>query len=134
MQRSTGCGWRMTTSEDRALGRARAQRPSRPRAAGRGCGAWVLAAAVAAFLAGWAAPAVAALQPAQPPVNEFVPIDELPEEDRLPAAPFLIAAYSIVWILAFGYFWSLARRSAAVERDLAGLARRVGDPDDAEKP
>ncbi len=124
----------MTTTDEQALRRACACRPGRPRASSRGCGAWVLAVAVAVALAGWAAPAVAALQPAQPPVNEFVPIDELPEEDRLPAAPFLIAAYSIVWILAFGYFWSLARRSAAVERDLAGLARRVGDPDDPEKP
>ena len=79
-------------------------------------------------------PTVAAAQSAQPPVEEFVPIDELPEEDRLPAAPFLIAAYSIVWILAFGYFWSLTRRFAAVERDLAGLARRVGDGGDPERP
>jgi CcmD family protein len=76
------------------------------------------------------APSLAAAQ--QPPVNEFVPIDELPEEDRLPAAPFLIAAYSIVWILAFGYFWLLSRRQADVERDLAELARRrpVQDDDD----
>ena len=63
-----------------------------------------------------------------------MPIDELPEEDRLPAAPFLIAAYSIVWILAFGYFWSLSRRMQAVERDLAGLAGRVGDGGDEEQP
>ena len=94
----------------------------------------MLVGVVVAALAAWDVPAVAALQPSQPPLEEFVPIDQLPEEDRLPAAPFLIAAYSIVWILAFGYFWSLARRSAAVERDLAGLARRIGDPDDPEKP
>ena len=77
-----------------------------------------------------AGPSPAAAQPE--PVNEFVPIDELPEEDRLPAAPFLIAAYSIVWILAFGYFWLLSRRQADVERDLAELARRrpVEDDDD----
>ena len=62
-----------------------------------------------------------------------MPIDELPPEDRLPAAPFLIAAYSIVWILAFGYFWSLARRFSAVERDLAGLARRADERDDPER-
>ena len=76
------------------------------------------------------APSWAAAQPE--PVNEFVPIDELPEEDRLPAAPFLVTAYSIVWILAFGYFWLLSRRQADVERDLAELARRrpVEDDDD----
>ena len=83
----------------------------------------ILAAAIACAAPSWAA--------AQPePVNEFVPIDELPEEDRLPAAPFLITAYSIVWILAFGYFWLLSRRQAAVEQDLAELSRRRPVPDD----
>ena len=66
----------------------------------------------------------AATQP--PPVEEFVPIDELPEGDRLPAAPFLIAAYSLVWIFAFGYFWMLSRRLSSVERELADLTRRNG--------
>ena len=93
----------------------------------------ILIAGILAAPAAQGAPPVAALQPAQPPVEEFVPIDELPEEDRLPAAPFLIAAYSIVWLLAFGYFWSLARRFAAVERDLAGLTRRAGDGDGGER-
>ena len=84
----------------------------------------LILAAVVAF----SAPSRAEAQP--DPVNEFVPIDELPEEDRLPAAPFLITAYSIVWILAFGYFWLLSRRQADVERDLAELARRSPVPDD----
>ena len=83
----------------------------------------VLAAVIAWFVPSWAE--------AQPePVNEFVPIDQLPEEDRLPAAPFLIAAYSIVWVLAFGYFWLLSRRQSEVERELAELARRRPIPDD----
>lgn len=59
-----------------------------------------------------------------PPVEEFVPIDELPETDRLPAAPFLIAAYSLVWIFVFGYYWMLSRRLSSVERELAELMRR----------
>lgn len=90
-----------------------------------------LALALAALFAG-TVPAWAAAQPE--PVNEFVPIDELPEEDRLPAAPFLITAYSIVWVLAFGYFWLLSRRQADVERDLAELARRRPVPDDDDDP
>ena len=69
----------------------------------------------------------------QPPsVEEFVPIDEVPDEDRLPAAGFLIAAYSIVWILAFGYFWSLSRRQAEVEGELARLSRALSEPDHGE--
>jgi CcmD family protein len=93
--------------------------------------AWALVPAL--FLAVAIVPAAPSWAGAQPePVNEFVPIDELPEEDRLPAAPFLITAYSIVWILAFGYFWLLSRRQADVERDLAELARRrpVDEDDD----
>ena len=83
----------------------------------------ILAAAIVCVAPSWTA-----AQPEQ--VNEFVPIDELPDEDRLPAAPFLITAYAIVWILAFGYFWLLSRRQADVERDLAELARRRPVPDD----
>ena len=120
MRRSTGCDWHMTTTSLQSL---RIRR----------LGASFLIGAIVAVIATWGAPAVAAPQPSQPPIEEFVPIDELPEEDRLPAAPFLIAAYSIVWILAFGYFWSLTRRFAVVERDLAGLTRRVGDGDDPER-
>ena len=125
----------MTMTDERRARRAGARRPG-PRAKSRRRDAWLVvgvAAVVVAALAAWVAPVAAASQPSQPPLEEFVPIDQLPEEDRLPAAPYLIAAYSIVWILAFGYFWSLARRFAAVERDLAGLARRVGDGGDAER-
>ena len=70
-------------------------------------------------------------QSSQPALEEFVPIAELPETDRLPAAPFLVAAYSVVWILAFGYFWLLSRRFSEVERDLAELKNVLGDDLDA---
>lgn len=99
--------------------------------AGRRRGRAVLLALAAVLVVLWAAPPAGA-QPE--PVDEFVPIDELPDEDRLPAAPFLIAAYSIVWLLAFGYFWLLSRRQAEVERDLADLARRRPVPEDDDPP
>ena len=104
-----------------------------PRVDEFGAGGWrrvlpLLAVVVLAAVMVLAVPSWAAAQPEQ--VNEFVPIDELPEEDRLPAAPFLISAYSIVWILAFGYFWLLSRRQADIERDLAELARRHPVPED----
>lgn len=76
---------------------------------------------------GAVAPGVAAAQPEQ--VNEFVPIDELPPEDRLPAAPFLVAAYSVVWLLAFGYLWGLSRRLSGVEQDVQDLRRSSGGRD-----
>ena len=62
----------------------------------------------------------------QPPQEEFVPIDQVPPEDQLPAAPFLIAAYAIVWLVVFGYLWSIWRRLSVVERDLGELSRRAG--------
>jgi CcmD family protein len=43
----------------------------------------------------------------------------------LPAAPLVIAAYSVVWLLVFGYLWSIWRRLARAERDLAHISHRV---------
>ena len=84
----------------------------------------VTAALLVAAAIGIGPAGVAAAQPEQ--VNEFVPIDELPPEDRLPAAPFLVAAYSVVWLLAFGYFWGLSRRLSSVEQEVLDLQQRPG--------
>ena len=62
----------------------------------------------------------------QPPQEEFVPIDQVPPEDQLPAAPLLIAAYAIVWVVVFGYLWSIWRRLSTVERELTDLSGRAG--------
>jgi CcmD family protein len=70
--------------------------------------------------------AEAGLQP-QPALDEFVPMDQVPPEDQLPAAPLLIAAYSLVWVCVFGYLWSIWRRMATVEREIAELSRRLSD-------
>ena len=67
---------------------------------------------------------VHAQQP-KPAEDEFRPITELPPEEKLPAAPLLIAAYSIVWIAAVGYLFSIWRRLDRVDRDLAELTRRL---------
>ena len=96
----------------------------------RKCARFVAAVAVliaAGAMAGAAAPTQPGGQP--PAMEEFVPIDRLPDEDRLPAAGFLVAAYSIVWILALGYFWRLSRRQSEVERELARLSRAGPDPE-----
>ena len=76
--------------------------------------------------------AVSALGRAQPSAGqeEFVPIDQLPPEDQLPAAPLLVAAYAIVWLVVFGYLWSIWRRLSTVERELATLSRRAGVDDE----
>ena len=73
--------------------------------------------AVAQPGAGEAPPATTAAQ------DEFVPIDQLPPEDRLPAAPFLVAAYTITLVLLGGYVTLLWRRLGAVQRDLETVRR-----------
>ena len=71
-------------------------------------------------------PAATWLTPQPPPQQqeEFVPIDELPPQDQLPAAPLLVAAYSFVVLALFAYVVSVARRLGA--RAAGARAARVG--------
>jgi CcmD family protein len=50
-----------------------------------------------------------------------VPIDQLPPQDQLPAAPLLIAAYAIVVLALFAYVMSVARRLTVVQREIERL-------------
>ena len=69
------------------------------------------------------APAVAS---AQKPVPEgFVPVEQLPGQEGLPAAPLVAGAYGVAWVAVLIYVFSLWRRLAAVERELAAVARRL---------
>jgi CcmD family protein len=67
-------------------------------------------------------PAAAPPPPAQ---DEFVPISELPANEQLPAAPLLIAAYAVVWIVLAVYVWTLWKRFRRAEQDLKSLASRL---------
>ena len=71
-----------------------------------------------------AAPALAFQPPAGQ--SEFVPINELPPADQLPAAPLLIAAYAFVWLALMIYLWSIWRRLGAVDADMRKLEQRSG--------
>jgi len=96
----------------------------------------LLLAATAASAAGAAqsspqpAPASAQPAPTRPPAaqDEFVPINELPESEKLPAAPFLIAAYTIVWLVLLVYVWSLWRRLSQVEQELKQAVQSASLP------
>jgi CcmD family protein len=71
---------------------------------------------------------LAAQPPAQPASTQqdFVPVNALPPQaEQLPAAPLVIAAYAVVWVALLVYVWSLWRRMAKLERELADLQRRV---------
>ena len=72
----------------------------------------------------WTVPSIA--QTSQPPAHEgFVPVEDLPNQEQLPAAPLVAAAYGVAWAAILIYVWFLWRRLAQVERDLADVARRV---------
>ena len=82
-------------------------------------------------LAGSNTPAARAqTPPAQAPTttaaqDEYVPIDQLPENEKLPAAPFLIAAYAVAWGAVLIYLLMLWRRLGRVEADLRDARRAV---------
>ncbi len=63
-------------------------------------------------------------EPAQQ--DEFVPIDTLPPDEQLPAAPLLISAYAAAWLVVLIYLWSIWQRLRRVEREIADVSRRVG--------
>lgn len=57
---------------------------------------------------------------------DFVPVDPATEAlEQLPAAPMVMAAYALVWIVLIAYVWSLRRRQARVELEVAALRDRV---------
>jgi CcmD family protein len=71
------------------------------------------------------APIVAAQQPTPQQQNEFVPVDDLPQADQLPAAPLVVTAYSVAWLATLLYLWSIWRRLQKVDRELDEVSRRL---------
>jgi hypothetical protein len=70
-----------------------------------------------------AGPALAFQAPAAQ--DGFVPINELPPGERLPAAPFLIGAYAFFLVLMIAYIWSIARRLNHVQHEMKVLEQRT---------
>jgi CcmD family protein len=67
-----------------------------------------------------------ARQAPQPPPQqqeEFIPIDQLPPQDQLPAAPLLIGAYAFVLLMLFGYLFVMSRRLSVIQREVDRLDR-----------
>lgn len=63
----------------------------------------------------------------QPPAGQdgFVPVDNLPQQEQLPAAPLVMGAYAVAWLAVFGYLWSIWQRLGRVERDILEVSRRI---------
>ena len=81
-------------------------------------GALLLAAVLASVT-----PAVLGAYQPQPP-KEFVPVDEVPPGEQIPAINMVAAAYGFAWIAVMGYVWSIARRLKHVESELNDLESR----------
>jgi CcmD family protein len=76
----------------------------------------------ALWLAGPSVALAAGTQP-QPP-KDFVPVDEAPQGEQIPAMPLIGAAYGFIWVGVLGYVWMLGRRLQKVEAEISELERR----------
>lgn len=70
-----------------------------------------------------AAPAFAWQPP--PSQSEFVPVDQLPAAEQLPAAPLLVAAYAFFLVLMVFYVWTVWRRLTRVETEMRALEQKL---------
>jgi len=61
---------------------------------------------------------------APPGQSEFIPVDQLPPSEQLPAAPLLITAYAFAWLAVFFYVWTVWRRLNKVEADMRVFEKR----------
>ena len=57
--------------------------------------------------------------------SEFVPVNGLPESEKLPAAPLLVVAYAVFLVLMIVYVWTVWRRLNKVEADMRALEQRT---------
>lgn len=73
---------------------------------------------------------------AQEQPDGFVPVDPATDVvETLPAAPMVMTAYALVWLVLLGYVWSLRRRQARIELEMASLRARVNErPADTRLP
>jgi hypothetical protein len=84
---------------------------------------FVRALPIAILLAG--APAAAMVQTQAPQQEGFVPVDQLPGQEELPASPLVAAAYGVAWAAVLIYLFSIWKRLGTVERELADVTRRL---------
>jgi len=74
---------------------------------------------------------VAAQQPPAPKApsaaqDGFVPVDApMTGQEAIPAPRLVAVAYGFIWVVIFGYVWTVRSRLSRVERELAAVSRRV---------
>lgn len=87
---------------------------------------WVAGLAILVVVV-FAAAASAQTQPPPAAIDGFVPMSSAAPREVLPAAPLVFYAYSFVWLALIVYVFSIWRRMARVEQDLADVYRRLKD-------
>jgi CcmD family protein len=94
----------------------------------------VMTALVVAIVCAAARPAFAQQTAPNTPTaaqDQYVPVKQPANpSDTLPAPKMLATAYAFVWVVLLLYLWSIRRRLATVEKEIASVSRRVaqGNP------
>ena len=58
--------------------------------------------------------------------DEFVPVTGAPAaQETIPAQRLVGIAYGFIWVVLFGYVWSVRSRLSRVEREMEAVSRRV---------
>jgi len=63
--------------------------------------------------------------PDQAANQDYVPVDQLPQDEGLPAAPLVMTAYGFAWVMLAIYLWSIWRRLGRVEHEMASVRARI---------
>ena len=89
---------------------------------------------LALFLLTLAVPALAQAPPQSPQPappkpaaqDEFVPVSApMNPQDTIPAPRLVAMAYGFIWVVLFGYLWSVRNRLSTVEREIETVSRRL---------
>ena len=58
--------------------------------------------------------------------DEFVPVNApMNPQDTIPAPRLVAIAYGVIWVVLFGYVWSVRSRLSTVEREIETVSRRL---------
>ena len=58
--------------------------------------------------------------------DEFVPVSApMNPQDTIPAPRLVAIAYGFIWVVLFGYLWSVRSRLSTVEREIETVSRRL---------
>ena len=64
--------------------------------------------------------------PKRPAQDEFVPVTgPTSAQETIPAQTLVGIAYGFIWVVLFGYVWSVHSRLGRVEREMETVSRRV---------